>query len=57
MTDDMPTLEEAADNLAANVRSFLTSLPFMAPEQVEFQSKVKLQEPLDEYNIVRHGEP
>jgi hypothetical protein len=47
----------SADNLAANVRSFLGSLNFMAPEMVETQAMIKLREPLDEYNIARHGEP
>jgi hypothetical protein len=50
------TREEAADNLASNVRSFLTSLPFMAPEQISFQAQVKLQEPLDEYMEVRYDD-
>jgi hypothetical protein len=57
MDEEEDPVLAAADNLAANVRSFLSSLPFVAPEQVEFQSMVKLREPLDEYNIARHGEP
>jgi hypothetical protein len=47
-------LKEAADNLAANVKSFLSSLPFVAPEQIEFQAQVKLREPLEEYENVRN---
>lgn len=58
--------ERAANALAAGVRSFLSSLPYMAPEMVEFQARVKLAEPLAEYevaaaagdpvgNCLRHG--
>jgi hypothetical protein len=41
---------ESVSNLAANVRSFLGSLPYVAPEQVEFQAEVKLRQPLAEYD-------
>jgi hypothetical protein len=58
--------ERAANALAAGVRSFLSSLPYMAPETVELQARTKLAEPLAEYevaaavgdpvgNCLRHG--
>ena len=46
---------EAAEHLAAGVRSFLSSLPFMAPETVGLQARVKLAEPLAEFE--RSPEP
>lgn len=42
--------EEAANNLAAGVRSFLESLPFCAPENIGAQAQAKLVEPLAEYD-------
>ena len=41
---------EAAAGLAEGVRSFLSSLPYMAPEAIGFQAKVKLAEPLADYD-------
>ena len=46
-------LSEAAEDLAAGVRDFLSSLPYMAPEMVELQAKVKLGEPLADYDAAR----
>lgn len=40
---------EAADALAGGVKSFLESLPFMAPEMVGTQAQIKLAEPLQDY--------
>jgi hypothetical protein len=51
--DDKDEIIESADNLASNVKSFLASLPYVAPEMIEFQANVKLAEPLAEYQIVR----
>jgi hypothetical protein len=41
---------EAAQSLAAGVRSFLASLPFMAPEMIDTQARVKLLEPLARFS-------
>lgn len=41
---------EAAQALAGGVASFIDSLPFMAPENVPVQAKVKLEEPLETFN-------
>lgn len=48
--------DEAADWLASNVRSFLSSLPYTAPEALELQASVKLREPLEGYEAARRGE-
>lgn len=40
---------EAAEALAAGVRSFLSSLPFQPPEAVGFQANAKLVPALDYY--------
>jgi hypothetical protein len=45
----------AAEALAAGVRSFLSSLPFTAPESVDFQAQAKLAEPLRDYEAARGG--
>jgi hypothetical protein len=45
---------DVADELAAGVRSFLSSLAFMAPEAVELQARVKLAEPLAGYDAIVH---
>lgn len=41
--------DEATSALAGGVRSFLSSLAFMAPEAISFQARVKLAEPLAEW--------
>lgn len=46
---------DAADNLAAGVRSFLESFPYMAPEMIGMQARVKLAEPLRDYELMRES--
>jgi hypothetical protein len=52
MSDELKQarVEDAADTLAGGVRSFLSALSCMAPEALEFQARVKLAEPLLEYD-------
>jgi hypothetical protein len=40
---------ERGEELAAGVRGFLGTLPYMAPEAVELQARIRLAEPLAEY--------
>lgn len=42
-------LREVVESMAAGIQSFLSSLPYCAPENVAFQAKVKLGEPLAEF--------
>lgn len=46
----------AADALAAGVRSFLSSLPYQAPEAISFQASAKLLVPLREFEAVIEGQ-
>lgn len=49
---DMPEVKaalEAAEALAGGCRSFMSSLPFCAPEAVGWQAKVKIAGALAEY--------
>lgn len=54
-TTDSP--QDVADELAAGVRSFLSSLSFMAPEMVELQAQVKLAQPLAGYEAAKESDP
>ncbi len=47
--------DNAADNLAANVKSFLGSAPFCAPENFPFIIEEKLTKPLAEYEDAVRG--
>jgi hypothetical protein len=44
-----PDYKKAADKLAAMVKSFIKSAPFVAPENMEFMVEEKLNRPLSEY--------
>jgi hypothetical protein len=44
---------EAADELAAGVESFLKSLPYLAPEAIDFHVQVRLREPLEAFREVQ----
>lgn len=50
-----PAADNAADALAGGIRSFLSSLPYAAPEAIGYQARVKLAGPLAEYE--RNGTP
>jgi hypothetical protein len=45
----MTTQNKHADALAAGVESFLTSLPYMAPEVIAARAEDKLRKPLAAY--------
>lgn len=53
MSEDDFTLADAADELAAGVRSFLQTLPFAAPESIGLHASVKLREKLEEYERIK----
>lgn len=53
MTDDERL---AADNLAGGVRDFLSSLSYVAPEALGLHVRVKLLEPLEEWETVTADE-
>jgi hypothetical protein len=50
-----PCPVHAAEALAGGVRSFLSSLPYTAPEAIDFQARVKLAGPLEEYESVQRA--
>jgi hypothetical protein len=50
ITEQFTELMGAMQTLASNVRSFLDSLPFMAPESVGMHADVRLRQPLDAFH-------
>lgn len=60
-TEEFTELVEAMQTFASNVRSFLDSLPFMAPESLGMHADVRLRQPLDAFHealaaLKSHGE-
>lgn len=51
--EERPDVGEAAEELAANVRSFVGALPFVAPEALQFHVDERLKIPLAEYDQAR----